>query len=277
MVQAPETRATAIAPPSASITILPDLPAAAPDKPAPRTQAPARHDDVRMGENRVTPPALPPSSTVEAVAGRLKAGLTPEMLENFDLFLYVSKADKGPVAQRMYVFEKRPSGELMLIHDWAASTGREQEEVSPRGARTFTGTPKGYYELDPGRMYRRYHSFSWDQAMPDAMFFNWEREGLETGLAIHAASGDDVNRLGSRASAGCVHLAPENAAILFDLIRNHYRGAVPRFAYNEKTQTMSNQGAFMHTRSGALKMADGYRVLVRIEDYGGDDVVAAMF
>ncbi len=124
---------------------------------------------------------LPPSSTVEAVAQRLKAGLTPEMLENFDLFLYVSKADKGPVAQRMYVFEKRPSGELMLIHDWAASTGREQEEVSPRGARTFTGTPKGYYELDPGRMYRRYHSFSWDQAMPDAMFFNWEREGLETG------------------------------------------------------------------------------------------------
>jgi hypothetical protein len=113
--------------------------------------------------------------------------------------------------------------------------------------------------------------------MPDAMFFNWEREGLETGLAIHAASGDDVNRLGSRASAGCVHLAPENAAILFDLIRNHYRGPVPRFAYNEKTQTMSNQGVFMHTRSGALKMADGYRVLVRIEDYGGNDVVAAMF
>ncbi len=59
-----------------------------------------------------------------------------------------------------------------------------------------------------------------------------------------------------------MHLAPENAAILFDLIRKHYRGPVPRFAYNEKTQTMSNQGVFMHTRSGALKMADGYRVLV---------------
>ena len=28
------------------------------------------------------------------------------MLKNFDLFLYVSKAEKGPLAQRLYVFKK---------------------------------------------------------------------------------------------------------------------------------------------------------------------------
>jgi hypothetical protein len=106
------------------------------------------------------------------------------------------------------------------------------------------------------------------------MFFNWERQGLETGLAIHSATGDDVARLGSRASAGCVHLAPENAATLYELIRANYRGAVPRFAYNYDTQTMSNTGDFMHRRDGSLKMADGYRVLVVIEDYGGDGAVA---
>ena len=96
------------------------------------------------------------------------------------------------------------------------------------------------------------------------------------GLAIHSATGDDVARLGSRASAGCVHLAPENAAMLYELIRANYRGAVPRFAYNYDTQTMSNTGDFMHRRDGSLKMADGYRVLVVIEDYGGDNVMAAL-
>ena len=208
---------------------------------------------------------------------RLRAGLTPEMEQNFDLFLYVSKADRGPLAQRLYVFRKGADGDLKLAYDWAASTGRERSEISPAGHRAFTATPRGYYELDPTRMYRSYHSVSWDQDMPNAMFFNWERAGLQTGLAIHAALGDDVFKLGSRASAGCVHLAPQNAATLFNLIRGHYRGPVPRFAYNVETQTMSNRGVFMHDRSGNLKMADGYRVLVMIEDYGGENVVAALF
>ena len=33
----------------------------------------------------------------------------------------------------MYVFAKTPSGDLNLLYDWAASTGREQNEISPRG------------------------------------------------------------------------------------------------------------------------------------------------
>ena len=112
--------------------------------------------------------------------------------------------------------------------------------------------------------------------MPNAMFFNWEREGLQTGLAIHAATGDDVEKLGSRASAGCVHLSPENAATLYQLIRSDYRGQVPRFAYNAATQTMTNRGAFLHGRDGALKMADGYKVLINIEDFSGNNVVASL-
>ncbi len=64
-----------------------------------------------------------------------------------------------------------------------------------------------------------------------------------------------------------MHLAPENARILFNLIRKDYRGPVPRFAYDRDSQTMSNQGKFMHDSAGNLKMADGYRVLIRIENY----------
>jgi hypothetical protein len=274
------------------IEILPDLPPEEfPPEPklvtprAPRASAP----DIRIAKNTARqvapawripeppPPEAPVGNRAMAASLRLKAGLTQEMLNNFDLFLYVSKAERGPLAQRMYVFRKNPGDTLALAYDWAASTGREKSEVSPRGRPSFTATPQGYYQLDPLRMYRRYRSYSWDQPMPNAMFFNWERQGLKTGLAIHAAHGENIAKLGQRNSAGCIHLSPENAETLQDLIRANYRGPVPRFAYNAATRTMSNKGAFMHDREGRLKMTDGYRVLVYIEDYGGRDMVAALF
>ena len=267
---------------SASITILPDLsPESAPVPPEPKLARP-RIAPPQFDIARAPPPA---AMTVRAMAAslRLQSSLSPEMLQNFDLFIFVSKAARGPLAQRMYVFRKQvgegareEDGALTLLYDWAASTGRERDEVSPRGKSSFTATPAGFYQLDPDRMYRRYHSYSWDQAMPDAMFFNWERQGLQTGLAIHAATGEDIARLGSRASAGCVHLAPENAATLFSLIRADYRGRVPRFAYNRQTRTMTNKGGFQSDRSGNLRMADGYRVLIDIEDYAGSDRVAGL-
>jgi hypothetical protein len=148
------------------------------------------------------------------------------------------------------------------------STGREQTEISPRGVQSFTGTPAGFYQFDPGRMYTRYRSYSWDQPMPHAMFFNWRRDGVATGLAVHAADGDTIARLGSRASAGCVHLAPENARTLFNLVRSEYRGQVPRFAI-DGNDTMSNSGRFARNKDGSLRMAPGYKVLVNIEDYSG--------
>ena len=274
-----------------SVTMLPDLsPEAAPVPPLPEPPADtapkipnitppgfdvARNDMPRIPE----PPPLdaPITNRATAVAIRLRSQLSPEMLEGFDLFLYVSKAERGPLAQRMVVFRKKGDGELELLYDWAASTGREQSETSPRGRHTFTATPAGYYQLDPRRMYPAYRSFNWDRDMPHSLFFNWERQGVATGLAIHAATGDDIALLGRRASAGCVHLSPQNAATLYQLIRAEYHGPVPRFSYNAATQTMSNRGTFMHDAAGHLKMTDGYRVLVDIEDYGGENIVASLF
>jgi lipoprotein-anchoring transpeptidase ErfK/SrfK len=253
-----------LANPPMALTILPDLPEMAP-LPAPKA-------DVRLAS--APPPAMTPRA-VQAAA-RLKLSLTLEMQDNFELFLYVSKADSGPLAQRMYVFARTQDGDLKLLHDWAASTGREQPEISPRGVRTVTDTPRGYYELDPGRMYRNYHSYGWDQDMPNAMFFNWEKNGVQTGLAIHAATGADIARLGSRASAGCVHLSPRDAAELYNLIRASYRGPMPRLA-RDSSDSLSNKGVFAHDRAGHLKMTDGYKVLVFIEDYGGEKIVAQMF
>jgi hypothetical protein len=202
-------------------------------------------------------------------AARLKENLTPALLKNFSLFLYVSTAPRGPLAQQLYVFRKSADGSLELLHDWAASTGRARYEISPLGRHVFTATPVGYYQFDAERMFRSYYSTTWNVPMPDTMFFNWESRGVKTGIAIHAAAGDDIDRLGRRASAGCIHLSPGHARELFDLIRAHYRGTVPRFAYDGETQTMSNRGALQRDADGRLEMADGYRVLTVIENFGG--------
>lgn len=248
--------------------VLPDLPDIAPA-------------DQTVSRDQVAPPLAtgdaPLSAPEREAASRLKASLSDEMLKSFDLFLYVSKADKGPLAQRLYVFRKRPDNQLTLLYDWAASTGRERSEITPLGTHDVTDTPRGYYELDPNRMYRRYHSHAWDQAMPYSMFFNWQQDGLTTGLAIHGASGADVARLGHRASAGCVHIDPENAKLLYHLIRTAYNGPAPRFAYDRRTASSSNGGDFQHDAGSRLEMAEGYKVLIFIEDYGGGNVVAALF
>ena len=106
---------------------------------------------------------------------RLKDNLTGEMLENFALFLYVSKADSGPLAQRMYVFQqarqRRSRSALQLAgidgpRGWSSS--RRTAGVAP------SFTPQGYYELDPDRMYKHHVSGQWQTPMPYAMFFNWQ-------------------------------------------------------------------------------------------------------
>jgi lipoprotein-anchoring transpeptidase ErfK/SrfK len=221
--------------------------------------------------------AAPSAAEIARVMLRLKDNLTSEMLQNFELFLYVSKAENGPWAQRMYVFKKQSGGDLNMLYNWPVSTGRDLVEFAPNGQRAPSFTPRGYYELDPDRMYKHHTSGQWGSPMPYAMFFNWENHGLQTGLAIHGATGSDIALLGQRASAGCVRLAPEHAAALFNLIRSDYKGLAPRFAYDRNTATMSNDGLLMHDARGNLKYAEGYKVLVFIENYGGNNVVAAVF
>jgi len=249
--------------------------AAPPAKPALRTPAesPATSD---LEGNSPAPNIAPAELT--RVVERLRDNLTPELLANFDLFLYVSKAEHGPWAQHMYVFAKSQSGDLNLRYNWLVSTGREQIEVNDAGRRLTTNTPPGYYELDPNRLYRHYHSGEWDKPMPYAMFFDWQKHGRKTGLALHAATGEDVALLGQRASAGCIHLAPKDAAILFSLIRGQYRGLAPRFAIDRRTGTMSTDGILVHDANGKVQLAEGYKVLIFIENYGGENnVVAALY
>ncbi|HEY3639147.1 MAG TPA: L,D-transpeptidase [Rhizomicrobium sp.] len=221
-------------------------------------------------------PITPDRTEVARVEERLKDNLTQELYDDFKLFLYVSKASSGPWAQQMYVFRKASDGDLEFMHDWPVSTGRERVEHSASGQVMTTHTPPGYYELDPRRFYVHHTSSEWHQPMPYAMFFNWIRNGNATGLAIHSATGNDIAKLGHRASAGCIHLSPQAAHALFDLIRSQYRGAVPRFAIDDNG-TMNNDGIVLRDADGRPQFAKGYKVLVFIENYGGRNVIAAIY
>ena len=211
------------------------------------------------------------------VKQRLQESLTGDLLDHFDLFVYVSKAKAGPWAQRMYVFQKQPDRDLYQLYDWPISTGREEIEPTPLGQPVPTSTPAGYYELDPGRFYAQYRSEQWGEPMAYAMFLKWIDHGVKTGLAIHAAPDDALDQLGARASAGCVRLAPENARILFTLIHDSYKGDVPALAYDKTTQTVMNNGMLERDESGNLKFEPGFRVLVLIDEYGGRNLEAALY
>lgn len=245
----------------------------------------AAHSHLREGSDKVASgsarsPILPPPGAADLarVKERLKQSLTRELYGNFELFLYVSKAARGPWAQRMYVFRKdKRSNDLALLYNWRVSTGRERVEYNSEGRRLPSYTPAGYYELDPYRSYRHHFSLQWHQPMPYALFFNWMKEGSPTGLAIHGATGSEVALLGTRASAGCVRLAPEAARTLFTLIRTHYRGLMPRFAVDRRSGTMNNNGNILRDAAGGPILTTGYKALVFIENYGGANEVAALY
>lgn len=87
----------------------------------------------------------------------------------------------------------------VTLESWPVSTGRS-EHPTPSGS--FTAF----------RMEADHYSKEWDDApMPHSIFFT------KQGHAIHGSF--EIKRLGSPASHGCVRLAPENAAVLFSLVK----------------------------------------------------------
>jgi hypothetical protein len=86
-----------------------------------------------------------------------------------------------------------------VLHKWPVSTGR-----------VGRFTPAGSYQAF--RMEKDHFSREFDDApMPHSIFFT------KRGHAIHGSF--ETRKLGRPASGGCVRLAPENAKVLFDLVK----------------------------------------------------------
>ena len=101
--------------------------------------------------------------------------------------------------QRMRVYQNG-----FLRYTWPVSTAR----------RGYV-TPVGNYR--PQRLEKMWYSRKYHMSpMPHSVFFRG-------GYAIHGT--DAVKRLGSPASHGCVRLHPDNARVLFELIRRYGKSA----------------------------------------------------
>ena len=104
----------------------------------------------------------------------------------------VIEIDKS--AQRMTVSQ---NGEQLYV--WPVSTGQRGYD-----------TPSG--QFTPFRMEKHHFSREWDDApMPNSIFFTTR------GHAIHGT--EHTRNLGRPASHGCVRLEPQNAKVLFDLVK----------------------------------------------------------
>ena len=87
----------------------------------------------------------------------------------------------------------------MEQYDWPVSTGR-----------TGYSTPSGIFTATS--MNEIWYSKEWDNSpMPHAIFY------MKDGHAIHGTH--EVKNLGKPASHGCVRLSPENATILYALVK----------------------------------------------------------
>lgn len=200
---------------------------------------------------------------------RLYGLVPPDIEEYFDLYLYVSKATSGALAQRMFIFERGPD---QLIHptvQWLVSTGRERRE------KYFTTTPEGIYKLDIDRMHRMWWSRRWDAPMPFAIFFDYTIKSGKAGLAVHATP-SHIDELGRRASGGCVRLHPEHARALFErLSRPESRGLVPVFAFKPELSRTARDGEVLRNEKGGLVLQAGLKVLLIIENFDGVPAIYA--
>jgi hypothetical protein len=126
---------------------------------------------------------------------------------------------------------------------WPVSTGRPGYD-----------TPNGTFR--PNRMDADHLSQEWDNApMPHAIFFDM------AGHAIHGFF--DVKHLGSAVSHGCVRLAPEHAAILYDLVSregmNQTKVVVTgRTPAGRMPEVARRSGAVREALAPPMQIAPGY-------------------
>ena len=111
----------------------------------------------------------------------------------------------NPVARTILIAIDKSTQKMTVLVDgveqyhWPVSTGRPQY-FTPSGTYTATSMNEIWYSKE------------WDNApMPHAIFF------MKDGHAVHGSY--EVKHLGQPASHGCVRIAPQNATILYDLVK----------------------------------------------------------
>lgn len=232
----------------------------APPPPAPEEALASYRSQIESEDERIDGFSTPADQ--EAIRAHVADVLDPKVLNEYELVIFINKAGEGRTAQHAFLFQSG-DGDLRYLDTWLVSTGREQQETSPKGASKFTTTPQGTFMFDLPHFSRLHKSNAWEADMPWAMFLKTRNGGSTTGIALHAALDKYVHNLGQRASAGCIRLLPSNAEKLYKLLQTKYAGSV-------RALTPSGVGASLG--GSTIK---GTKALVIIEDLNEDRVLAS--
>lgn len=165
---------------------------------------------------------LPPTPTV--AEPQLEELLSPEELEAemaADPEAIIDNSPLASFAPNVYVVVDKSEQRLTVwengraVGSWAVSTGTETRKCAPTGRCYRAHTPTGSFR--PFRMHHRYTSRLWQARMDRAIF-------IVGGIALHATYGENVSKLGTRQSGGCIRQAPGNADRLFRLVKKYGMG-----------------------------------------------------
>lgn len=116
-----------------------------------------------------------------------------------ELFVLVDMSE-----QRLWVYQNG-----QMTDTWLVSTGTNARKCPPTRSTCYIArTPVGTFK--PQRMHARYTSQLWRARMDWAIF-------IHGGIALHMT--EEVNRLGTRASGGCIRQSNRDAEKLFRLVQ----------------------------------------------------------
>lgn len=175
-------------------------------------------------------------------------------LKEFTNVIVINKANSGSDRQTIKLYV---NGVLNLVSK--ASTGRETYEAGCKPGQDpkkdhcsvrayWSTTPSGYFDVD--KLVENYFSNLWKTWMPYAVFF-------ESGIATHQAPAGTENKLGQRASGGCVRLHPNVAPVIYKAVQDAGQGLVPVIARN---------GDLKKTPAGDTIRKIGFKTLVIVEN-----------
>lgn len=178
---------------------------------------------------------------------------SPWLLEYTNIVV-VNKANTGADKQTLRLYVK---GQLQMITK--ISSGRETYEAGCKPGQDpkadhcsvrayWSTTPVGYFDTD--KLDEKYFSNLWQTWMPYAVFF-------ESGIATHQAPAGTENKLGQRASGGCVRMHPDKAPIIFKAVQQAGQGLIP---------VINRDGTLARTAAGDIIRKIGYKTLYIVQN-----------
>ena len=179
---------------------------------------------------------------------------TNPWLKEFSLVVVINKANSGSDRQTLRVYQNQKIILLTKIssgreeYEKGCGPGQEPKKDHCSQRAYWSTTPVGYFDVDT--LDENYFSNLWQTWMPYAVFF-------ESGIATHQAPAGTENKLGGRASGGCVRMHPNMAPVLFSYVQKAGKGLVPK---------VNRDGSLAQTKQGDTVRWQSFRTLYIVQN-----------